>query len=76
MMPHAARWEDVEATGLFLDRDFLSRVSTSPSGSAIELRPAMMPEDDVLLAQLMLTLGREVESGCCRLPKLPPETGR
>jgi AraC family transcriptional regulator len=63
MMPYAARWEGFEATGIFLDPDFLRGGSGEPPDGGIELRPALAPQDDPLLAELVLALRREVQAG-------------
>ncbi len=63
MVPYAARWEGFKATGLFLDPDLLSAASGEPPGTRIELRPAVAPQNDALLADLVLTLRREVQAG-------------
>ncbi len=62
MLPYAARWEGFKATGLFLDPDLLSAASGEPPGTRIELRPAVAPQNDALLAGLVLTLRREVQA--------------
>ena len=63
MVPYAARWEGFKATGLFLDPDLLSAASGEPPGTRIELRPAVAPQNDALLADLVLTLRSEVQAG-------------
>lgn len=64
MVPYAARWGGFKAaTGLFLDRDLLSVASGEPLGTRVELRPAVAPQNDPLLADLVLTLRREVQTG-------------
>ena len=64
IVPYAARWEAFKkVTGLFLDPDLLSAASGEPPGIQIELRPAVAPQSDALLADLVLTLRREVQAG-------------
>jgi AraC family transcriptional regulator len=63
MVPYAARWEGFKATGLFLDPDLLAAASGEPPGARTELRPAVAPQNDALLADLILTLRSEVQAG-------------
>src|SRR5207302_5006602 len=63
-VPYAARWEGFKrVTGLFLDPDLLSATSGEATGTQIELRPAVAPQNDALLADLVLTLRGEVQAG-------------
>ncbi len=63
MLPYAAQWEGFEATGVFLDPDFLRGASGESPDARIELRPALAPHNDSLAAELVLTLRREVQAG-------------
>jgi AraC family transcriptional regulator len=63
MLPYAARWEPLEATGVFLDPDFLRTAIGESQGARIELRPAPAPQSDSLVAELVLALRKEVQAG-------------
>jgi AraC family transcriptional regulator len=63
LLPYAARWEGFEATGVFLHPDFLIAASGESPGARIELRPAPAPQNDSLLAELILALRKEVQAG-------------
>jgi AraC family transcriptional regulator len=63
-VPYAARWQGMKkVTALFLDPDLLSTAGGETPGTQIELRPAVSPQTDALLADLVLTLRREVQAG-------------
>jgi len=63
MMPNANRWETFTATALILDPELLSPGSGSASRGRIELKPAMDPQEDALLKELVLVLREEVRAG-------------
>jgi AraC family transcriptional regulator len=62
MMPNTNRWEAFTATALILDSELLSPGSGASRGR-IELKPAMEPQEDALLKELVLVLREEVRAG-------------
>jgi AraC family transcriptional regulator len=48
---------------VFLDPDLLRAASGESPGARIELRPALTPQSDSLLAELVLALRKEVQAG-------------
>ena len=68
LIPISVRWEALAATEVFVDPGLLPGLRGEPSGSQIALQPLLEPEEDSLLAEMVLALRADVEA---RLPAGP-----